>query len=86
MDCEYCGMEIRKGERFVCAGEYPSWWKIVSASNVGPGFFGRIYHEPCYVKMVSKPEADEKEDSAPTPPRKIQQKPQERPSGKRLVR
>lgn len=27
--------------RFVCVGDYPSWWKIISASNVGPGFFGQ---------------------------------------------
>jgi hypothetical protein len=36
MSCDYCGMEMKKGERFVCAGEYPSWWKIISASNVWP--------------------------------------------------
>ena len=53
MNCKHCGKPIRKGERFILVGTYPSHWnKQVSAfpllKPVGPEDYGEMYHEACY--------------------------------------
>jgi hypothetical protein len=86
LSCDYCGKEIKKDDRFICAGDYPSWWKIFSASHVNPGFFGQIYHESCYLNMPSKQAQDEKENAIQASPRKTEEPSEEKPSTKRMVR
>jgi len=52
MSCKYCGKQIRKGERFVLVGIYPSKFKKIRYHDWfdGPEYFGELYHEMCYPK------------------------------------
>jgi hypothetical protein len=53
MSCKYCEKPIKKGDKFILVGIYPSYWgKEVSKwgllKPIGPDKFGEIYHEACY--------------------------------------
>jgi hypothetical protein len=67
-------------------GNYPSWWKIISASNVGPGFFGQTYHESCYLNLSSKQTQEEKKNLPQASQRETEETSKEKPSAKRMVR
>jgi hypothetical protein len=67
-------------------GNYPSLWKIISASNVGPGFFGQTYHESCYLNMSSKQGKEEKKNALQASSREIEETSKEKTATKRMVR
>lgn len=90
MNCSFCGKKIKKGEMFVSVGAYPSWWTIWGARWVGPGYFGEIYHEACYLELLKKRDLREKEQKPEAPSEKSPQSKEEQlssqPARKRLVR
>lgn len=89
MSCEYCGMEIEKGERFVSVGSYPSWWRILGARTVGPSYFGKIYHEACYLESLRKQGLKQKErglEESSEPRRPKEEESSIESSRKRLIR
>jgi len=63
MSCRHCGLKLRKGDRFVVVGDYPSWWKNRGFSRLldGPEYFGELYHEVCYLESVGKYKIIQKE-------------------------
>jgi len=59
MSCRRCGLRVRKDDRFVLVGSYPSWWKKSSFSLLcGLEYFGELYHEACYMESSEKQESE----------------------------
>ena len=90
MGCSFCGIKIKKGERFVSVGDYPSWWKMAGARTAGPGYFGEVYHEACYLELLKKGDLREGKEKSDVVSEKSPQSKEEQPSNqsarRRLVR
>jgi len=53
---------MKKGEKFVVVGIYPSFWHSWSLSRFfNPEVFGKIYHENCYCQFLKEEESKQKE-------------------------
>jgi hypothetical protein len=56
-------LKIRKDNRFIVVGYYPSWWKKFSFTVFdGPEYFGELYHEACYLESIGKSETRQKDE------------------------
>jgi hypothetical protein len=89
LSCSLCGVKIKKGERFVSVGDYPSWWKIAGARTVGPGYFGKVYHEACYLEVLKKrvrEKGEESEESNEKSSQSKEEKASSQSARRRLVR
>jgi hypothetical protein len=57
---------LKKGDRFVVVGTYPSFWNSWSLSRFfNPEVFGKIYHETCYSQFLKEEEPKQKEQVKP---------------------
>jgi hypothetical protein len=54
VDCEYCGVNMKKGDKFVVVGAYTTSFEawLQGSSWCYPEDFGKIYHEACYLQLV----------------------------------
>jgi hypothetical protein len=66
MSCRVCGLRVKKDDRFVLVGFYPSLWKksdFAFRFYTGLDCFGELYHETCYLEsQVSSENRNKKGD------------------------